>query len=525
MLTLFFKRSFVGVKKTLEVNDRLDLVMLISSLGILVYTILVAINSDIAYDEAWTYMHYSLKEAPGFLDIDLANNHPLNSFLIYISAFLFPYSDFAIRFPNLVFLVIYLICAIKISKEYAPFKLIVFGLLVFYWSLTPFFFSQARGYGIATALVMLFLVKFHRKDKNFKTIVTSFYILLLASYAYVGLLPLVLAVALYYLFFEIRIDLFHFFKSYFIDFVFIFINLCFLAFYLSSVSAEGKPLFGALNSSFLSSTFGWYLNSFSIYAPTFNYPTLVLFGVTLALSYGAVIIVKKVKPKIIFITLMTFLIFYVSSRILNKPYITGRLLVPFYPLVVLSFFEFIRAFEKFKWRIQPMRGLALVIFALLLFNYLSPIKISTNTLDYKSEIFDRNNIETTEWHPSLIFYKNKFFRSLLKTQPTLKERLEEGFVINYYKDTNSLLFEADPKMINKTSFFLYINPLNVEDLPEDRKQYGFDKLDFFWFGYEKDGKKYILKKMPEYEYTSFRIGQYTKEKWMWERTIRMDEVQ
>ena len=84
MISGFIRKVISRARNTLVIKDKFDVVMLIITSGLLTYTIIMAFVSDITYDEAWTYMHYALRDSPGFLDVELANNHPLNSFFIYL---------------------------------------------------------------------------------------------------------------------------------------------------------------------------------------------------------------------------------------------------------------------------------------------------------------------------------------------------------------------------------------------------------------------------------------------------------
>ncbi len=59
-------------------------------------------------------------------------------------------------------------------------------------------------------------------------------------------------------------------------------------------------------------------------------------------------------------------------------------------------------------------------------------------------------------------------------------------------------------------FFLHITPRNVDDLPEERRQAGFDNMDFwFWeYGASSDGECLAIAPLPEYEIDGIRTGQF-----------------
>ena len=66
-------------------------------------------------------------------------------------------------------------------------------------------------------------------------------------------------------------------------------------------------------------------------------------------------------------------------------------------------------------------------------------------------------------------------------------------------------------------FFLHLTPADVSDLPENRKESGFDNLDFdFWDrGGESDGECFAVVDLPAYEIAEISTGQYTDEGLVW----------
>ena len=57
-------------------------------------------------------------------------------------------------------------------------------------------------------------------------------------------------------------------------------------------------------------------------------------------------------------------------------------------------------------------------------------------------------------------------------------------------------------------FFLHLIPANVDDLPGERRQYGFDNQDFRWAGEMRDGRCMATIRLPGYPISSIRTGQY-----------------
>ena len=62
-------------------------------------------------------------------------------------------------------------------------------------------------------------------------------------------------------------------------------------------------------------------------------------------------------------------------------------------------------------------------------------------------------------------------------------------------------------------FFLHITPTNINDLPDERKVYGFDNLDFDFssFGLVDGGRCIAIRDFPEYDIDGISTGQFGKE--------------
>ncbi len=117
--------------------------------------VIKAASSDLTWDEAWTYLFYG-RTPLGFTVLDYANDHPLNSILIWASTRMFGNSEFIIRIPNVLAGGLYLYSCARLIGAVRV-KLLAFALCV----LQPYlldYFALARGYGIAAALVQSGLV-------------------------------------------------------------------------------------------------------------------------------------------------------------------------------------------------------------------------------------------------------------------------------------------------------------------------------------------------------------------------------
>ena len=126
----------------------------------LVSIILTAIKTNtlgFTHDESLSYLRYPQAK---FIDIisykdGFTNNHLLNTLLMKYSEMIFGNSEFALRLPNLIALLVYLYFAHQLMKTYKPIiQLSIYGLMVFNLPLLEMF-SLARGYGLSFAFLMM----------------------------------------------------------------------------------------------------------------------------------------------------------------------------------------------------------------------------------------------------------------------------------------------------------------------------------------------------------------------------------
>lgn len=72
-----------------------------------------------------------------------------------------------------------------------------------------------------------------------------------------------------------------------------------------------------------------------------------------------------------------------------------------------------------------------------------------------------------------------------------------------------------------TNFLLHITPTDPKDLPADRRQYGYDNLDFSIkkFAAPRSGECVLTAKLPQYPIASIKTGQYNDQGRIWEGEI------
>ena len=77
---------------------------------------------------------------------------------------------------------------------------------------------------------------------------------------------------------------------------------------------------------------------------------------------------------------------------------------------------------------------------------------------------------------------------------------------------NGLLYEKHPcsEEDTKARFFLHLLPVDVNSLPDHRRQYNFDNLDFDWDGPIVGGTCRAKVPLPDYDIAHIRTGQYVR---------------
>jgi hypothetical protein len=131
--------------------------ILLAASGLLFYTTYRATRLSITFDEAWSRNSYATATVGDILWFrdPTANNHPGNSLMMKASMAIFGDTTFALRLPNLLAHLLYIAFSIALARRFrqAVWVLFAFLLLNFHPYLLDFF-SLARGYGLAMAMVM-----------------------------------------------------------------------------------------------------------------------------------------------------------------------------------------------------------------------------------------------------------------------------------------------------------------------------------------------------------------------------------
>lgn len=361
--------------------------------------IIVLIRSVITgliYDEAYTYLKYGranlfdIRTLYHLFKSSLANNHWLNSFLIFLIIKIthVEYCEFLIRLPQLLFLLLYMTGAVYgWRKKHYSFPVLIV-LLSNYYLLE--FYGLARGYAMANTLVFFSLLSYNAwyrtkysdlKHLNWLIIYMSLAVLsntiTLLLYPAFGLLCLMRLIQQKQL------------KTYFKKCGALF--LLFMAFslvmviYHMLISQADRPLYTGGEAGFFDSVVKGFVDMFIRQNALSHFIAII---VSLCIICSLIIINKKITQCDYIIMLLIFVATNLFAEfVFHKGYIATRELLPFYTFIIMSLYELIN--ETFhnlhiQNRSQIKKGLAVLICSLTAISCLSQTNIFT-THDWAEE--------------------------------------------------------------------------------------------------------------------------------------------
>ena len=383
---------------------------------LMVIALVRAASVSMTWDEARTINQYT-RYIFDFLKIDVANNHMLNTFLIYLNGQIWgvDYNEFIIRLPSLLFYVLYLIMAYQTGNLFR-WRYLVFSLLVFNPYLSEFF-SLARGYGMAAALLLTGLYVYLRKRGDWSAIIVTIYLFLLGASANYILLVFLSCFGLYVVFMDIGWkNLSRFILWGFPHLIPQFAMFGGLLYAFLQVTGEGRNAFGSDGSFFQAVLVGFGDTLFIFPALAFSFAILLI-----ATALGVLAMRRqRVLDQPVSVMLMGFLLLTaISAQVSGRPLPTGRLLIPFWPALILFFVETLGHFPMPAGRLQKAWSggvVPAVICGILALNGIFSIHLH-DTIPWEGNVQYRNMVYVSaikgktfrndELTPILRFYLSK----------------------------------------------------------------------------------------------------------------------
>ncbi len=140
----------------------LPILVLIAGSLIFFYTGLKAQLASFTHDESFSYLNYCHESFIEIITFNnwYTNNHVLNSLFMKYSAQLFGTSEFALRLPNLLLLLVYMAYSFRLFRDKNPLLALAIFLLLCTNTLLIDLFGLARGYGMSCGFMLMSLYHF-----------------------------------------------------------------------------------------------------------------------------------------------------------------------------------------------------------------------------------------------------------------------------------------------------------------------------------------------------------------------------
>lgn len=113
-------------------------------------------------------------------------------------------------------------------------------------------------------------------------------------------------------------------------------------------------------------------------------------------------------------------------------------------------------------------------------------------------------------------------QTVASRKPVIRDRFDV-----YLTDDRNLMYlrESCDNGDISDMFFVHVIPVDFKDLPEHRRQYAFDNLDFVFVDHgTKDAQRCAaVIELPDYDIVSIRTGQYTNQGQVWQNEFGLDD--
>ena len=393
-----------------------DLLVLFTILLLLAYTIMRANILSFTHDESLSYL--AIHSHDGLLMT--ANNHILNTIFMKISEYLFGETEWALRLPNVIAHVLFMIMgwriliALQIQERLGTQQTRV--IIICYFLLlntNPFmldFFSLARGYGLSLGF-LLTSVYFFRRDisehlVSYKWVFTFLFssLAVMSNFNMLNYHLSLLIVMIISEFAEYKNTpylqrLKNIFRNYQILFI---INLCFVAlvsFWLMFLRQQGELYFGG-NDGLIKDSIDSFVKA-SLYFNNDNremirlirYSILILYAAISGMTLYMAIIHKKVSAALglFLIVSLNVLIIVVQHYLIKTPYPIERTILFLLPLYFSYFIFFMDElsvhFKRFAIFVAvPLSVVLSFICMLNFFNSINFTKTYTWVYDSQTKI-------------------------------------------------------------------------------------------------------------------------------------------
>ncbi|MEZ4721867.1 MAG: hypothetical protein R2813_08340 [Flavobacteriales bacterium] len=481
-------------------------------------------TTNLNYDAAYTYLHYAYRDLGAFLQIDIANNHPLNSLLMYLSAFVFPFNDLAIRAPALLTSIVYVVLAINTAKIFRM-RWLVLALLLGNYAVIEYL-GYARGYVFAVTLVLAALFVHLQRERFKEPMWTIVYLLLLAVSAYVPS-ALILVCFLGYEFMRSPKFVLHQIWVRWLDSGIVLVVLSYFGYVAYRITNDdGKEIFGGAPDSFWESFVGGFIHQMLPQISALS--SLMVQLVTLAMLVSMVLIARRSinKAWIGISFLGVVLVFYIRAVFFDQLVPIDRLLVPFWPLVALALgivvdelfgirhLSVVRPFVDF--------GLALILVANLAWQvqWIPQHHYESWLLE---EYPPASQVDSTNALVDYYLRKDQLHHIRIKNlmSDSADFILEKGDSIELYVYRDKRIVMTSVKQNLRDVIFLHAYPKQDVPLPAELIQSGFANLDAKPYAiYTFSNRVVKVHHLDDLDWDYLLIGQFNESGRLWTEVLR-----
>lgn len=393
-------------------KSKVSFILLIVFATIVFLSILIRASiTGLSFDEAFTFIEYceklpyihSLRELPAIL-----NNHWLNTILITLVTQLtgIHYSELLIRFPALLFaLIYYVLIILQCKKGYLSSTQ---GIILSGNYLLAEFMGLARGYGMATTLVFIAAIYYNswRKEDyaSDKNLLLSIGFLILSAYANSITLFVLFAFGMVILIRFKKEHLLTFIKKHFIILFFYMCATVLILGWHYLASRGNNPVFSVEQTTTPLGYVAEFMNMFCGNLNVLKYaPIFFLIALCCGILYQTVITKTLLKSGNDFALMSAFIMILLVSMntLFHKGSCTGRTLLPMFPIIALGVFEI---FSPLKSKLaQKCNSLPSILSAcisliiiVLFFHNVNLTQTSDWSGNYKQAIIYRNSYFTAE---------------------------------------------------------------------------------------------------------------------------------
>ena len=369
--------------------------------------------ASFTHDESTTYLNFVHLDFMDIISFQPANtnNHILNTLLMKYSEKMAGSSEFALRFPNLIFLMVYMVFTFLILKQSKRLLLIPGFVLM---SFNPFlldFFGLARGYGISIGCMLFalyFLVHYFKNHKKRDVVLFNLGALLasLANFTMLNFYVTGLFAFNLLLFLKTqttenqRLSLRYFLRENTINFAALLISTTvlfepvrklgkYLTLDFGSKNGIGDTLTSQVYNTFYNTTISGttesWLTGFIVLILCINF---TLIAINLIHKNPRFIQTNKFLIAVGTITVLILAASIVQHYLLGYDYLKDRFALFFYPLIILNFVFLLNYLTNFKLK-NTVYAVAFILIPLFTINLITNL----NTRYYKDWKYDMDTKE------------------------------------------------------------------------------------------------------------------------------------